>query len=250
MQSSGRPQLGYERVADALRDMILSGELLPGERLPPEAELTARMEVSRGTLREALRVLSSQKLLTTTRGVNGGTFVAEPSVEDVSEYLETSLGLLSRGRVSVPQLLEVRAMLEVPAAGLAARRRTQADLERLASSIVAVDSRDAPEGARWSANSNFHVLLLRAAGNPLLDMVTQPVFSVLRERFLRERADASFWRTVADEHAAILEHVRAGRADAASRAMRAHLAALRDTYTRIDITQVGSVREEPGTERP
>ncbi len=246
MQPSGRPQLGYERVAEILRDMILSGELLPGERLPSEGELTARMEISRGTLREALRVLASQKLLTTTRGVKGGTFVAEPSPEDVSEYLSASLGLLSRGRVSVSQLLEVRAMLEVPAAGLAARRRSEADLERLASSIVLVGGEDTPEGARWSANSNFHVLLLRAADNPLLDMITKPVFTVLRERFLRERADASFWRTVADEHAEILEHVRAGRADAASRAMRLHLAALRDTYTRIDVTQVDAGRGEDG----
>lgn len=236
-RSSSRP-LEYERVADELRSMIVFGELRPGDRLPSEGELTTRMAVSRGTLREALRVLSTQKLLTSVRGVGGGTFIAEPSTDDMIDYLETSLSLLSRNRVSVGQLLQVRAMLEVPAAGLAAKQRTQADLERLAATVVVVN--ETADGAQvdWSANSRFHVHLLQAVDNPLLDVVARPIFSVLRDRFLRDEAEPAFWRRVAAEHAEILEHVRARNAASASRAMRSHLANLRETYTRIDISRL------------
>jgi GntR family transcriptional regulator, transcriptional repressor for pyruvate dehydrogenase complex len=236
--SSGRP-LEYERVAEELRTMIVTGELRPGDRLPSEGELTARMSVSRGTLREALRVLSTQKLLTSARGVGGGTFIAEPSTDDVADYLQTSISLLSRSQVSVSQLLQVRTMLEVPAAGLAAKHHTADDLQQLADTVVVVNEAADGKDVDWSANSRFHVLILRAADNPLLEVVARPIFTVLRDRFLRDRAEADFWRKVAVEHAEILEHVRNGNAAAASRAMRGHLTNLRDTYTRIDISQVG-----------
>ncbi|MBE7189198.1 FadR/GntR family transcriptional regulator [Jatrophihabitans endophyticus] len=240
MSLPGGRRLEYERVADELRKMIVHGELRPGDRLPAESELTTRMRVSRGTLREALRVLSSQKLLVSARGVGGGTFVAEPSPDDVVAYLQTSLTLLSRSRLSVSQLLEVRSLMEVPAAGLAARHRTEDDLDRLAATIVVVSNRDAEDPSRYSANRGFHLLMLQASGNPLLDIVARPVFEVLRDRFLRDRAEPAFWERVAAEHTEILEHIRAGRPAAASRAMRSHLGNLRETYTRIDVTQLGN----------
>lgn len=218
--------------------MIVLGELRPGDRLPPEGELTTRMAVSRGTLREALRVLSTQNLLSSVRGVGGGTFIVEPSTDDVVAYLQTSLSVMSRSRLTVAQLLEARTMIEVPSAGIAAKTRSEEDLARLAETVVVVN--DAAEGKEidWSVNSRFHVFLLQATGNPLLDLVARPIFSVMREKFLRDRAEPVFWRKVADEHAEILQHVRDGNAAAARKAMRIHLGALRDTYTQIDIAGV------------
>ncbi|MBT0771692.1 FadR family transcriptional regulator [Kineosporia sp. J2-2] len=229
--------LEYERVAGELRRMIVDGELRPGDRLPAEGELTARMRVSRGTLREALRVLSAQKLLTSARGMNGGTFIAEPSPDDVAGYLETSLTLLSRGRVTAAHLLEMRSQLEVPAAELAARRRDDEDLRRLEASVTGMT--EAPDPARLRMNSEFHMLVLRAAGNPVLDMMARPVFTVLRERFGRDQLEPDFWGRVAAEHAEILQHVRDRNSRGARRAMRTHLAGLKETYTRIDVSRLG-----------
>jgi GntR family transcriptional repressor for pyruvate dehydrogenase complex len=245
----GRP-LEYERVAEELRTMIVLGELRPGDRLPPEGELTSRMQVSRGTLREALRVLSTQKMLTSVRGVGGGTFIAEPSTEDVVAYLQTSLTLMSRSRLTVAQLLDVRAMIEVPSAGIAAKTRSRHDLDRLAETVVVVNEAAEGKDIDWSVNSRFHVLLLQATGNPLLDLVARPIFSVMREKFLRDRAEPSFWRRVADEHAEILDHVRDGNAAAASKAMRVHLSALRDTYTQIDVSRLGEAEADSGNTPP
>lgn len=73
----------YQQVANQLRELIMKGTLVVGERLPAEGEMALKFGVSRSTVREALRGLSSQSLVQTKRGVNGGTFVAEPSAEHV-----------------------------------------------------------------------------------------------------------------------------------------------------------------------
>ena len=215
----------YQQVAEELRGLILSGELSPGARLPSEPELCASFGVSRSTVREALRVLSSQHLVTTQRGVTGGSFVATPEPRSVSDYLEASFALMAGAdEVDVAQLLEAREILEVPAAGLAARRRSADDLAELR---AAVD-------AGRHGDQRFHSLIVSACGNPLLDVVCQPVFAVLRDRFLRDQAPPSFWTRVNRDHIAILRAIEARDAEASSHQMRAHLARLAGTYRRID----------------
>jgi GntR family transcriptional repressor for pyruvate dehydrogenase complex len=217
----------YLQVAADLRDRIISGSLEPGHRLPIEAELAEEFGVSRSTIREALRVVSSQDLLVTQRGVNGGTFVKSPGAAHVTDMLEANLGLLAAGEaVTVDELLEVREILEVPAARLAARRATPERLRDLELCLV-------PDGD-FDQHRQFHLVLVQAAGNRLLEVVTKPIFEVLRTRFLRDRADASFWGGVTHDHTDIVTAVRDGDADAAADAMRTHLRDLRDTYVEID----------------
>ena len=229
----------YEELADALRARILGGELQPGDRLPVEPELSAHYGVSRSTVREALRVLSSQHLVTTTRGVSGGTFVMHPNLEQIAGHLEVGLGLLATSAdLSVEQLLEVRDLVEVPAAGLAAERATPAQLAAVRATLV--DPRDAEPGQMHACNHRFHMLLIEAAGNPLLSVVATPVFGVLTTRFVRGDASASFWDTVLDDHRAILRRVEAGDAEGARAAMHDHLARLRVPYERIDRGATGA----------
>ena len=99
-----RVRPAYQQVADQLLDLILSGSLSSGDRLPSEAELSGVFGVSRSTVREALRVLASRDLIHTLRGTTGGTFVSRVKFEQVSEYLEASLGLLTGSSdVSAPE---------------------------------------------------------------------------------------------------------------------------------------------------
>ena len=72
-----RIQSSYRQVADQIQDLIIAGDLVAGQRLPSEAEMIPLFGVSRSTIREALRILSTNGLVVTRRGVNGGTFVAE-----------------------------------------------------------------------------------------------------------------------------------------------------------------------------
>src|SRR5436305_6163438 len=110
---SGRPP-AYRLLADGLREQTTSGQLRPGERLPTEPQLCARSGVSRSTVREALRLLASQHLIVTTRGVTGGSFVAEPSTTRLGDLLFTGLTMLmAAGTVNTGQWFEVRESVEV-----------------------------------------------------------------------------------------------------------------------------------------
>ncbi|MFI6322003.1 FadR/GntR family transcriptional regulator [Nonomuraea sp. NPDC050556] len=219
----------YENLAADLRDRIVAGELRPGDRLPVEPELSTRYGVSRSTVREALRLLASQNLISTVRGVSGGSFVVAPRPEQISDYLRTGFGLLAADtQITVDQLLEIRDLLEVPATGLAAVRRSEADLDELRGTLF-----DVP-GERYEQNKRFHAVLLRASGNPLLEVVARPIFQVLDERFLRERAPGTFWNDVDRDHREILALVEAGDEAGAREAAHAHLGHLRGTYLAIE----------------
>lgn len=234
MASARRNGPAYLRVAQRIREQILAGEMVPGSRLPAEGELSEVFNVSRSTVREALRVVASQSLVRTRRGVQGGTFVATPEPAEMSDYLEGSLGMLANVEdVDVAQLLEARALLEAPAAGLAARRRTAVHRDQLRASMAEGQQR---RERGFEDNRSFHETVLEAAGNPLLVVLTRPIFTVLRERFLRDQAPASFWVKVGRDHERILRAIDAGDAEAAEAHMRTHLRHLAVTYRRIDRT--------------
>jgi GntR family transcriptional repressor for pyruvate dehydrogenase complex len=217
---------------------VLAGELAQGARLPNEADLSALFGVGRSTVREALRTLASQDLVVTSRGVSGGTFVSHPDPDKVSAYLEASIGLLSGSQaVSFAELVEARELLEPPATRLAAERREPELLERLRASVAGDTGGDA-----LGHNVHFHQLLLEAAGNRLLAMVTGPLFAVVQTRFTAESAAAppGFWAAMAADHGRILERVEAGDGDGAAAAMLAHLRGMTTTYRTL------SAQDEPG----
>lgn len=223
----------YEQVANQLQELIVKGTLTVGERLPAEGEMAAQFGVSRSTIREALRGLSSRRLVHTKRGVSGGTFVAEPSSEHVHTYLETTIGLLSGADVvSVDEILEARELFEVPAARLAAVRRSEDDLSRLRSTLVPDDIADSTHG--FEGHREFHFAILKASGNQLLDVITGPVFSVLETRFVRDRASGGFWAAVETDHQDIFDAIAAGDSEASARFMHSHLERLRPMYERFD----------------
>jgi GntR family transcriptional regulator, transcriptional repressor for pyruvate dehydrogenase complex len=227
-----RIEPAYRQVANQLRSLILQGVLAPGERLPNEVELSEQFGVSRSTVREALRSLASHNLLVTQRGVTGGSFIAHPEPLDISHYLETSVGLLSGARVvSVRELLEARAVLEVPATRMAAERRTDEHLEAL---LRAVEQEEAALDSGFDGHKATHAAILEAAGNSLIEMMTRPLFGVLRLRFLRDEAPPSFWADVCADHKAIVGCIVDRDGEGAARAMAEHLDKLAGTYEAID----------------
>lgn len=230
-----RPRPAYAGLADELRLRILSGELKPGDRLPVESELCAQYGISRSTAREALRLLSSQNLVTTTRGVAGGSFVVHPNGRQLSDYLETGLTLLTSSdsaEVTISALLEVRELLEVPAATLAAERCDDAQCQELYRTLV--DPRTVESTDIYPVNRNFHTTLLEASQNPLLEVVARPVFRVLSHRFTRDVAPTQFWTQVYDDHREIMSRVEQGDSAGAGESMHEHLLHLRSTYDEID----------------
>ena len=213
-------------LADALRARILTRELRPGQKLPVEPELADEYDVSRSTVREALRVLASQGLITTMRGVAGGSFVAHPTPRQMSDYLQASIGLFAHSEdLAVDSLLEARDMLEVPAAGLAALRRSADQLEDLRATLGEPAGSD-PQQIMDFARA-FHETLLRAACSPIVEALTRPVFEVLYERMLRLTALEPTWSRVKDDHQLIFDAIAASDAEAARAEMQIHLEKLR-----------------------
>ena len=175
-----RVRKAYEQVYDQLRDLIIRGELPRGERLPGEIVLAREFGVSRGTVREALRALEAHNLIRTAKGASGGSFVTLPTVDHVSEFLEANISLLSEANdVTLEEFLETRRLLEVFAARQCAERRDEADLERMRNTILEHPDEIASE-QRYAYNQEFHTAVLDAAGNTLLRIAAQPIFSILQ----------------------------------------------------------------------
>jgi DNA-binding FadR family transcriptional regulator len=115
-------------LAADLRRQILSGELAADQQLPPESDLTTRLQVSRDTLREALRILESQSLLEIRRGRAGGAVVRRPGIEAVGSYVAL---LLQLRKTTLAHLEEARSVVEPPAAELLAAKAGRDDVDRL-----------------------------------------------------------------------------------------------------------------------
>jgi len=216
----------YQVLADALRAKILTGELKPGARLPIEPDLSAIYGVSRSTVREALRVLASQHLISTSRGVSGGSFVAYPNPEQIAGYLEASLRLLTQSdNLTIGQLAEARQMLEVPAAGLAARRRSEEQLHNLKMTLSERGQVSLEQAVATSRS--FHVALVRATGSPLVEVLTKPVFEVVYDHVQGWDAPPGFWLRIAGDHERIFDAIAAQDPVSAEDAVRDHLRKLR-----------------------
>ena len=212
----------YQVLADELRADITSGRLRPGERLPPEPELCVQTGVSRSTVREALRLLASQHLIVTTRGVTGGSFVVHPDAEQLAEGLSTGFTLLRNSAgVGLADLLELRRALEVPAAGLAAVRREDEHLTEIRGAFFdpAVDDID----TMLAAHAAFHMAVAKASGNPLFELVVRPLYSASYGEDVIENLPDGYWERIDADHRLLLDCLAARDAEAASRAAARHL---------------------------
>lgn len=222
----------YELVAERLRDRVVLGELQPGERLPNESTLATDFGVSRATVREALRVLAAQNLIRTSKGAGGGSYVTLPSVGGVSAFVQSSISLLADAdNVTLEELLEARELLEVPAARLAAMRRSEEELELLREAIPDEPLRLGPQ-RQFVYNQDFHLIVIEGSRNQLLMIAAQPVFEVLQRNLARSKLGARFHRTINEHHRAIVAAIENGDADQAGSEMYGHLEFLRPYYER------------------
>lgn len=223
----------YQRIAEQIRSAIFAQSIPPGRRLPTEHELAAIFGVSRATVREALRSLAAENLITTKRGVAGGSSVAEPSVERLAERLQLELNLVaSSSDLSYEDFVELRTFVEVPACGLAAARRHDHELERL-ELAEAKDTDRVPELQLYRRGRDFHFAVVEMAHNPLLRIAAEPIFLVVQTSLDRERLGPSFHAAVARQHLAIAKAIRQRDQEGSSDLMRKHLDWLAPRYRKV-----------------
>lgn len=157
------------QIAKAIRDAIVSGALIVDERLPSEAELSEQFEVSRATVREALKRLAAQSLIRTQRGAFGGAFVNRLSFEEAyCQQITTSTLLLSMNAVSFETACEARFALERACAPLAATRRTPDHLATMRAEISRQSQPGLSDESWCASDVAFHRALVDGAGNAVL----------------------------------------------------------------------------------
>ena len=206
-----------EQIAAQVRESILDGSLGPGDRLPSEQAMAEMYGCSRPTVREAMRTLRADRILTSARGRGGGYRVAELG-SSVGEVISLSLGMKT---LDYAQLFAVRFDLELRSAATAATERTEADLAALRATLPA-DPAELPVEAALSADVSFHRALAEASHNPLLVGFAGATSTAFR-RFSEEVQEVDPPR-VLDGTREVVEAVAAQDPDASREAMRRHLA--------------------------
>lgn len=157
------------QIADAIRDAIINGALDVNQRLPSEAELSDQFDVSRSTVREALKRLAAQSLIRTQRGASGGAFVNRLSFEEAyPQQITTSTLLLSMNAVSFETACEARYALERSCAPLSAARRSADHLATMRAEIHRQSQPGLTDEAFCASDVAFHRALVDGAGNPVL----------------------------------------------------------------------------------
>lgn len=147
----------------SIRSMIVTGELAPGDRLPPEQEFADRLGVSRGSLREAVRALSEINVLDVRRG--DGTYVTSLAPTELLSGMVFAMELFQA--TGVDEVAEVRQLLLPPAAGLAARRVTKSQLAQLHAVVDRLEVATEPDDVA-RLHDQFASLVCDAAGNETL----------------------------------------------------------------------------------
>ena len=211
-----------ERIAEItvhLERLILSGELKADDRLPPERDLAEQWQVSRSVVREAIGRLAGLGLVRSRQG--SGTRIVAP---DGSGQRLNYQWMLNQGVLRLDQLSDARLPLETTIAALAAERRTAEHIRQLEAAQQALGNPKNTLKAHVDADMRFHAVLAEATGNPIFQVILQPIQELLIEG--RRRTLGRYGTTLAFEHhAKILAAVKRRNVEAAREAMRVHIAA-------------------------
>lgn len=177
-RSLGRRK-AYEEVADQIRERIFAQHLRVLDRLPTERDLAAQFGVSRVVVREAIRTLELNGLLTVRKGAKGGIFVAQDYDRPISDSI---VNLLAGGEAGLEDLFEVRQLIEPFAASRAAVLGSDEDFDRLAAGLAEAEREHAKGASIRALNIEFHRLVIRMSRNPILSVVGETVLILLAER--------------------------------------------------------------------
>jgi DNA-binding FadR family transcriptional regulator len=210
-------------ISDDLLKRIVEGEFGPGDTLPGEQELVARHDVSRMTVREAVKTLEAMGVARIERG--RGTFV-NPLNRWTS--MEAVLRATSNGEnddAASLQLIELRRMLEAGAAELAAARISAEDLAAVREHLLAMESSHAKNdvGRFVEADLAFHDVILHASGNIFLAVLFEPLSRILAQRRTQTSRIVQIQANAIEAHRAIVEALEAGDPHGARVAMDNHM---------------------------
>ena len=219
------------QIAEQIQQSITDGTLKADDKLPTEEELARQFNVSRPTIREALKRLAAKSLIRSRRGPSGGTFVTAPSTEEVSEFLISSVALMvSLGVFNLSEIAESRHELELVCVRLAVERRTEVELEAMEKEIKLQKNDALTDEEFCSSDVRFHRALVNATHNPVLQFqmytvieALQPVENMVIFRFRKRNK-------IIRQHEKIFRAIHAQDLAAAESAINEQMNYLRGTF--------------------
>lgn len=224
-----------DQVAAQLQTLVVEHALKPGEKLPSERELCELLGVSRTVVREAVRVLAVKGLLEVRPG--GGTAVRIPDTALVSELMGVVLRM-DNGEIAFSHVHEIRRLLEVEIAGLAAERHDLDDLTHMENQVqIMVENEANPRG--WAeADVAFHAAIASATHNPLYPVLLSTISDLLLEVRLTGIALSGTAQKAYRHHMRIVERIKANDRVGARKAMLDHLRESEATFQKASFSKL------------
>jgi GntR family transcriptional repressor for pyruvate dehydrogenase complex len=217
----------YEEVVRQIQDFVASGKLKAGDRLPPERELARRFEVSRSSLRDAIRTLELVGLLRSRQGE--GTVVCDVSPDALLAPLST---MVVRKRELVAELIDVRRMIEPGLAARAARFATPEQIARLEDVLHRQRMRMERDEPAVEEDTEFHYGIALAAQNSVVRKIVDVLMDLLRDSREHGLQVPGRLKRSLRGHRRILRAIRMRDARAAEAAMRQHLREIEDVVVK------------------
>ncbi len=219
-----------EVLAGRLRELIIQGRISPGDFLPSERDLVLESGLSRTSVRDALRVLETDGLISTKVGRTGGSMVTLPGRASVARSVEV---FVRTHGIRLESLLECRGAVEPTLARLAAKNRTQAQLDEITAIhetfVASVD--DVP--SYKNINLDWHLAVARASANEPLTALMEAVSMPIRDAMdYRHVTTPELRQAAVKAHTVILKAIAEQDGDAAFKRMDRHVSAYRDIATR------------------
>jgi GntR family transcriptional repressor for pyruvate dehydrogenase complex len=233
----------YEEVVEQIKQLIVDGELQPGDKLLSERELSDKLNVSRASIREAFSALEIMGIITIRPGE--GSFVRQVSFERMLEPLSF---LLHVDVDDVIKLLEVRKILEVEIAALAAARATEEDIEDMRTALESMIDEVNNGEVGDKADAAFHFAILKAAHNPTLIKLMNAVSDLMTSTFHFSRQkifmEGNMPKVLYDAHSLIFQAIVQKKPQQARKLMGKHLTMVEESLAQLKRGGVTSLRKQ------
>lgn len=232
----------YEEIIEQIKKLIVDGKLQPGDKLLSERELSEKLNVSRASVREAFSALEMMGVISIRPGE--GSFVKQVSFEGMLEPLSF---LLQVEIEDIMQLLEVRKILEVETAGLAATRGTSANLEALRRAVNNMMDEVLKGEIGDAADADFHFAIAAAANNPVLVKVMNTISDLMQHTFRTSRQKLFIIENMPmvlyNAHVGIYEAIASKNPNLARLRMREHLTMVEEVLISLKRDGVNSLKK-------
>jgi DNA-binding FadR family transcriptional regulator len=231
-----------DRVVNEIEQLIIAGSLVSGSKLPAERDFAEQLGVSRTVVREASRILVTKGLLEIRPGV--GTMIREMTSEQVARPLTLFLQTQNGGRISFGDLYQVRSILEVEIAGLAALQATAEEIDQLRQIVTGMEAvEDSPE-VLARRDADFHSTLAKMTHNPLLAVLIGSIHDLLQEYVARVTPYLDPHTENVLLHYELFERIEARDVEGARRSMRENIEQMRRNSERYaELSQLSKEKE-------